>query len=66
MSIVLTNIVISPIISSTAITSKLIMAPVAFTEYQDLMLGTSGLNAGSHVTMYIAKTILVHEKPFTL
>ena len=29
------------------------------------MLGTPGLNAGSHVTTHAAKTIWVHEQPFT-
>ena len=39
---------------------------VAFTKYQDLVLGSPGLNAGSHVTTHQVKTIWIQEQPFTL
>ena len=58
MSIVpATSPIISPITSSVPISFKLIVAPVAFIKYQDLVLGTSGLNTGSHVIMHVTKTI---------
>ena len=38
----------------------------AFTEHRDLVLGSPGLNAGSHVTTHQAKTIWIQEQPFTL
>ena len=66
MSIVLaTSSITSSITSPVPILSKLIVAQVAFTEYRDLVLGTLGLNAGSHVTTHIAETIWVYEQPFT-
>ena len=36
----------------------------AFTEHRDLVLGSPGLNAGSHVTTHQAKTIWIQEQPF--
>ena len=66
MSIVpATSPVTSPVTSPAPTSFKLIVAPVAFTEHRDLVLGTPGLNAGSHVTTHIAETIWVHEQPFT-
>ena len=41
------------------------MAPVAFTEYRDLVLGTPSLNTGNQVTTHVAKTIWLYEQPFT-
>ena len=38
----------------------------AFTEYQNLVLGSPRLNVGSHVTRYQAEIIWIQEKPFTL
>ena len=67
MSIVpATSPVTSPVTSPAPTPSKLIVAPVAFTDHRDLVLGTPGLNAGSHVTTHAAETIWVHEQPFTL
>lgn len=60
MSIVLTNTAISLVPSPAATPFKLIMAPVVFTKQQDLVLETPGLNADSHITTQIAKTIWVH------
>ncbi len=60
---------ISPLASPAApsgVISKLIVTPAAFTEYQDLVLGTPGLATGSHVTTDHAKTIWVHEQAFML
>ena len=37
----------------------------AFTEHQDLVLGSPSLNAGSHVTTHQAKTIWIQEQQFT-
>ena len=65
MSIVLATSPITPVISPAPTPSKLIVAPVAFTDHRDLVLGTPGLNAGSHVTTHVAETIWVHEQPFT-
>ena len=58
--------VTSPITSPAPTPSKLIVAPVAFTDHRNMVLGTPGLNAGSHVTTHAAETIWVHEQPFTL
>ena len=55
----------SPVTSPALTPSKLIVALVAFTDHRDLVLGTPGLNAGSHVTTHVAETIWVHEQPFT-
>ena len=66
MSIVLaTSLVTSPVTSPTLTPTKFIVVSVAFTEHRDLVLGTPGLNVGSHVTTHITKTIWVHEQPFT-
>ena len=61
----ITSPVTSPITSPALIPSKLIVAPIAFTDHQDLVLGILGLNTGSYVTTHSAKTIWVHEQPFT-
>ncbi len=53
----------SPATPSGAI-SKLMVAPTAFTEHRDLVLGTPGLATGSHVTTDHAETIWVHEQAF--
>ena len=58
--------VTSPVTFPASTLSKLIVALIAFIECQDLGLETPGLNAGSHVTTYVAKTIWVYEQPFTL
>ena len=60
----ITSPVTSPVTSPAPTASKLIVAPIAFTDHRDLVLGTRGLNAGSHVTTHAAKTIWVHEQPF--
>lgn len=57
MSTILTNTTTLFVISRAITLSKLIVALVAFTKYQDLVLGISGLNIDSHLIMYIAKTI---------
>lgn len=57
MSIILNNTTIAPVTSPATIPSKLTIALVVFTEHQDLVLGTLGLNAGSHVATHVAKTI---------
>ena len=44
--------------------SKLIMALAAFMEHQDLLLGSSNLATGSHITTDYAKTIWVYEQAF--
>ncbi len=54
----------SPAAPSRAI-SKLIVTPMTFTEYWDLVLRTPGLANGSHVTTNHAETIWVHEQAFT-
>ena len=54
------------VVCCAPILSKLIMAPVAFTEHQDLVLETPDLNAGRYVITHIAETIQVYEQPFTL
>ncbi len=54
----------SPAAPSGAI-SKLMVAPTAFTEHRDLMLGTPGLATGSYVITNYAETIWVHEQAFT-
>ncbi len=59
---------ISPLTSPAApfgAISKLIVAPSAFTEHRDLVLGTPGLATSSHITTDHAKTIWVHEQAFT-
>ena len=61
-----TSYVTSPVTSPAPTLSKMIVAPIAFSEYQDLALGTLSLNAGSHIITFVAKTIWVHEQPFTL
>ena len=43
---------------------KLIVALLAFTDYQNLVLGTPGLAIGSHVTTNYTKTIWVYEQAF--
>ena len=61
MSFFLANTATSTVIFSAITMSKLIIALVAFTKYQNLMLETSGLNASSHVTKHIAKTIWIYK-----
>ena len=39
---------------------------MAFIEHRDLVLGSPGLNAGSHVIIHQAETIWIQEQPFTL
>ena len=66
MFIVPTNTATSPVTSPAATLTKLTMALVAFTEHRDLVLATLGLNAGSHITTHIPKTIWVYKQPFIL
>ncbi len=53
----------SPVTSSASALSKVI-APEAFTEYKNLVLGTPGLAIGSHVTTDNATTIWIHNQVF--
>ena len=66
MSFFLANTAKSSVTSPTATLYKLIMAVVAFTKYQKLVLEIMSLNAGSHVSIYIGKKTQVYEKLFTL
>ena len=56
MFIVLTNTTISPVTSPADTLSKLTIVLVAFIEYQDLVLRTSGLNTDCHVITHVTKT----------
>ncbi len=59
------NIASLAVTSPVPTPSKLNVASKAFTEHQNLVLGTADLTAGSHVTTYIAETIWVHRQAFT-
>ncbi len=54
---------ISPVTSSALALSKVI-APEAFTEHKNLVLGTPGLATGSYVTTNNAQTIWIHDQTF--
>lgn len=53
----LTNTASSPITSSALTLSTLIAAPKIFTKYQNLVLETADLTAGSHIITHIAKIV---------
>lgn len=53
----------SPVTSPAFGLSKVI-APGAFTEHKNLVLGTPGLATGSHVTTDNALTIWIHQQAF--
>lgn len=57
LAITITSPITSPVRSPVPISFKLIEAPVAFIEHQDLVLGILDLNAGNHITTYVAITI---------
>ena len=46
--------------------SKLIVAPMAFTEHPNLVVRTLGLAISNQVTIDHAKTIWAHEQAFSL
>ena len=52
-----------PAAPSAAVVSTLFV-PAAFIEYKNLVLGTTGLATGSHVTTNSALTIWIHDQPF--
>ncbi len=54
---------ISPVTSSASALSKVI-APTAFTEYKNLVLGTPGLATSSHVSTNNATTIWIYDQAF--
>ncbi len=64
MSASTTSPVTSPAAPSKSL-SKVIVAPAAFTEHRNLVLGTPGLATSSHVTTDSAISIWVHEQPFS-
>ena len=54
---------ISPVTSSAFALSKVI-APEAFTEHMNLVLGTSGLATSNYITIDNAQTIWIHKQTF--